>query len=387
MKINSASFFTLVTALAITVLMMPALSLAAGHIAPVGVTTRGASQLIVWYDETGSENVGFEGLSTFQITNSSTDTAVNIHVQIFADFDTSEGGDAELCREHDFNDTLTLMDTVMYRLSAINETDDDPGPPVAPFTSGNNSGLPIPIDLDGTRGFIVVTSVDTVTLPRQAISHNFLFGSIVTYYDNSTDSKAHSLEAMGREAVDVATGGLAPPGTLLDGANNALRILQPSTLYLSFDTESIEFDTEEGDQESANVVSISFEDVYSDPSGEYRATPSTVAWDPVGFDQFEVGTSCRHHDNTCFITMGINRNWDSEIDDNTGSSMGVDDFTDGSEDRLCPSQQIEGQEEDTAFIRIRVSGLSGLENHIGALALDGGENTTSAALASWMAAE
>ncbi len=50
-------------------------------IAPTGSTERQASQLVFWYDEDDSLN---ERTTFIQIANASTDTPVNIHVQIFA---------------------------------------------------------------------------------------------------------------------------------------------------------------------------------------------------------------------------------------------------------------------------------------------------------------
>ena len=218
--------------------IMPASVMAGGHIAPVGVTVEKASQLIVWYDQSvGNPNSeDLIGTTLLHVTNASIDTAVNIHVQIFADdiFDSTNR-----CREHDFNDTLTPSDTVLYVIGNLDLDDNlntmpnDPG--------GDNFGNPIQIDLDDTRGFIVITPVDTVTLPRQAIAHNHLFASVYIFSIEGLTSVdvdvigALAFNAMGREAVDFATGALAADGTLLDGINNGYRLLQPDLLSFAFE--------------------------------------------------------------------------------------------------------------------------------------------------------
>ena len=170
MKLKYRTQAFLFTFLMFAVLALPSIA-RAQHIAPNGVVNLGASQLVVWYDE--SQDITLEGWSHFQVTNGSNDTAVNIHVQIFAD-DVDDS--MNRCREHDFNDTLTPSDTVVYLLAHLNRDELSMSD-----TGGNNAGAAIPIDIDQTRGFIVVTAVDTVTLPRQAISHNYLFGSLRTF--------------------------------------------------------------------------------------------------------------------------------------------------------------------------------------------------------------
>ena len=364
MKINSASIFAFVADLAITVLMMPALSLAAGHIAPTGETEGHASQLIAWYDESSISTTALASVdaSFFQVTNASTDTSVNIHVQIFAD---AADDATDLCREHDFNDTLTPTDTVVYVIGDL----DSPilGPPP---TAGDNLHNPIAIDVDGTRGFIVVTAVDSVTLPRQAISHNYLFGSMVIF-EVSIDVPApyaHSTASMGRVAVDIATGAPAADGVVLDGVTNGLRLLQPSFLMFGFNDSTF-------DEVTSDVISIAFSDTYSDPNGEYRAEPATAVWDPFMFDQFENGTSCQQHVQTCFVSVAINDDWETDMNNNSGDS-------DFDEPRLCPSVSPTGHF-DSGWVKIAVSGISPLGNNLGVLGLDNGN----LAGASWMVGE
>ena len=124
------------------------------------------------------------------------------------------------------------------------------------------------------------------------------------------------------------------------------------------------------------MVSIAFSDNYSDPNGEYRAVSATAVWDPLMYDQFENATSCQQHINTCFVTVGLNEDWESVID-----------FTDSDygNPRLCPAVSLDnGLENDTGWVHIAVSGLSGLNNNIGLIELGDSDDSV---FADWMHAE
>lgn len=338
---------------AAAMLVLPAIASAAGHITPTGVTKKTASQLVAWYDESEDGNNSIEGYAFLQVTNLSTDTGVNIHVQIFADdiFDSSDR-----CREHDFNDTLTPTDTVLY---CFNQLDNDGDSDIE--CGGNNAGADIPINIRETRGFVVVTSVDSVTLPRQAISHNYLVGSMSIAIGSDADTVGlGSYNTMGRRAVDVATGADAPDGVVLDGVVNALQLLQPDLLFFGF-TDAFSFSSYE---ENSNIVSISFSDNYSDPNGEYRAEPATAVWDPLMYDQFERATSCQQHTFTCFSDIGLNDDWNTLIDAVSADPA----YTDV---RLCPAVSLDETDGlDSGWVEIAVSGLAGLQNSLGVASLN-----------------
>ena len=171
---------------------------------------------------------------------------------------------------------------------------------------------------------------------------------------------------MGRQAVDFATGALTTPGIVLDGITNGLRLLQPSELHFNFST-----DLAGSPPNFSEITSITFTDVYSDPSGEYRASPSTVVWDPFIFDEFEVGSSCQQHTNTCFVTHGVN-------DETTSATFPLD-----SDFLLCPASDVQ-----IGWVRMAVSGLSGLANNVGVTAfVQFGGFIGSGAGASWMIAK
>lgn len=328
----------------------------AGHLKADGVTEGFASQIIAWYDETQSNNV----FSLFQVTNASNDTAVTVHIQVFADDADSE----DRCREHDFTDTLTPNDTIVYVLGSLNEPFD--GCPTC-TRGGNNNHVPVPIDLDGTRGFIVATSVNQPTLPRRAISHNYLYGSMNVYIENPYDPVGFN--AMGREAIDLATGALLPQGTLLDGVVNGLRLLQPTQLRQAFNYINIE--------DESSVISIAFTDTYADVNGEYRAVPATAVWDALMYDQFEQATSCQQHVNTCYVSLGLNDDLDNFAPPFV--SMGDNDF------RLCPSVSFDDSQDTAGWFRIEVSGLGGNINNLGLFAVE--DPGALFGMGSWMVSE
>src|SRR3990172_8038577 len=136
-----------VLGLSVIVLMGLMITSNAQVIVPVGTTTRQSSQLIMWYDQVSD----LGRFSFIQVTNGSLDSDVTIHVQIFAsectDFNTVTfecDGQVFRCVEHDFNDFLTPGDTVVYDLSHIVD---------------NDHPSDVGIDVDNTKGFVVVTAV------------------------------------------------------------------------------------------------------------------------------------------------------------------------------------------------------------------------------------
>lgn len=355
MKIRDISTAVLFAA---AMIALPAIAGAAGHVVPTGVTTEPASQLIAWYDDSGDSGNDIDGFSFFQVTNLSADTGVNIHIQFFAD---DVGDDTDRCREHNFTDSLTPTDTVLYCLDQL-----DGNGNAFIECSGNNAGSPVAIDLRDTRGFVVVTAVNQVTLPRRAISHNYLVGTLTTFINFDTTQDSFAFNAMGRLAVDFTTGALAPAGVLLDGVTVGLAVLQPDFLFFGFN-DAI-------NDEDANIISIAFGDTYSDPNGEYRAESATAVWDPLYFDQSENATSCQQHINTCFVTVGLDDDLDNDIDE------GDADYGDT---RLCPASGVDGTGGgfDSLWVNIAVSGLSGLQNNVGIVMYDNDDGSN---MADWM---
>lgn len=335
LKGPSLVFMAAVMALA---LFVPAVSQASSHVRPSGITEGEASQIIAWYDESGTDPQN--GHSFFQITVGAASSGVNIHVQIYAQSANDPDGD---CREVNFNDSLTPGDTVLYALGGV----------------AANSGGAVPIGVGGTRGFIVVTPVDKLTIPRRAIAFNHMFGTmrITGADDMASDEVAHRVNAMGRPAVDFATGELLPDGTILDGVTTGFALLQPE--LLSFNYGGL------GSGDFASIVSIAFADNYSDSGGEYRAVPSTATWNPFIFNEFEGASSCRQHTNSCFVSLGLSSRFDSVAD--PGGAL------------LCP-----GGGSSVGWVKIAVSGLTGLDNALGVTGFVVFDGSFSLAGASWM---
>ena len=81
------------------------------------------------------------------------------------------------------------------------------------------------------------------------------------------------------------------------------------------------------------------------------------------FNQFEQGTSCQQHIQTCFVTTGLNSEWGTDI--GRLSSMSYDDVL------LCPAVDTNPGnifEFDAGWVKIAVSGLAGLDNNMGLFA-------------------
>src|SRR3990172_12624609 len=105
-------------------------------IVPTGTTTRQASQLIFWYDQTFTD---FGRFSFIQVTNAG-NVGVDIHVQIF------KSDDSATCVEFDFDDVLTANDTHIYDLFGIIK---------------NKDGSLVPHNFIDTKGFVVITPINS----------------------------------------------------------------------------------------------------------------------------------------------------------------------------------------------------------------------------------
>ncbi|MGH7800392.1 MAG: hypothetical protein ACREOW_07145 [Thermodesulfobacteriota bacterium] len=306
-------------------------------VVPVGKTEEQTSQLIFWYDQTED---AFGRFSFIQVTNASLDFGVNIHVQIFASDNPTPGNPvtARRCVEHDFNDFLTAGDEKTYDLSSL-------------------SG----INIDNTKGFVVVTAVDEPS--GEAISFWHLFGNSIIFDFNAQSE--YRLNAMGRQAKDFLTDDPAPEGETLDGIDLGLVLIQPDVLKFNFVTDNDEFTF-------ADVVSIAFKDNYnSGPFGGYAAERADATWTPLLFDLFEDGVSCNPIPQDCFFDIGIN---DVLIPANPLLDDGL---------VLCPGNDV-----FAGWARISVSGLDEdeLENELGVIGIIGWNKEFSGG-ASWMFAE
>jgi len=249
-------------------------SWAGGHIQPIGVTEEQSSQLIYWYNQDDAQ-----ADSILQVTNSS-NKPVDIQVQVFK---TANGdGRDSACDVRDFEDSLTGEDTHLYKMGDLVRNED-----MSPALGG---------DVDGTQGFVIITAIDENV---KAISWQHLFGSFdIRDNSGSTGRLAYRANAMGRDAVNVATGELTPEGDVLDGTTNALVLLQPSILKFNF-TRSPGF----ADNNFANIVFINFVDNYG---VEYKALPAASTYTRNRFDDDEVRESFGQRDIDCFLDFGLN---------------------------------------------------------------------------------
>ncbi|MCH8030145.1 MAG: hypothetical protein IH874_09495 [Candidatus Dadabacteria bacterium] len=309
------------------------------RIVPVGKTEEQSSQLILWYDNDTIDNDSF---SVIQVTNASIDTPVNVHVQIFASFQTGTTGDpltAVICAETDFNDFYTPNDTHEYDMNDITRND--------PLNETDVTDT-----LGDTKGFVVITPIDGPA-QRNAIAHQHMFGNSFVF--NALEGVV--INSMGRDAVSFSTGNVVADGTVLDGSSNGYVLIQPEILKFNFQNEL--------GIDEADVISIAFRDNYAGVFG-YVAEPADAVWTPLIFDEDENPISCSAIVQNCFFDIGLNE----EIDQANRLL---------NEQLLCP-----GNNTGVGWVKIAVSGLEGSENELGIISLS---DDTDEGYAVWMHAE
>jgi hypothetical protein len=308
-----------------------------------GTTTRQASQLVLWYDQVlHSGPLG--RFSFIQVTNGSSTTGVRIHVQFFRSFNSDFGNPATavLCDEREFNDFLTPNDTVIYDLFDIERNCDNP----PTCTSGGGSTN---IDVLNTKGFVVVTAVN---VSGEAISHQHLFGNSHVFDLNNVTM--HRLNAMGRDAVDFNSPfpiTVVSDGTVLDGVNAGLVLVQPETLKFNFEST---FTKSPFYPNLADIIGISFKDNYdAGQDGAYAAEPGSVTWEnPFIIDLFEHPKLCDNIVQDCFFDIGLNE------------EIGVANPLLHGEKEYCP-----GNFTKDGWARTEVVSYDGFENEFGIVAI------------------
>ncbi|MGI9533340.1 MAG: hypothetical protein ACR2NW_00170, partial [Thermodesulfobacteriota bacterium] len=242
---------------------------------PVGVTSRPSSQLILpFLNPTGNQSV-------VQVTNTSTSAATAIHVQIIR----SQGDLATgvRCEDRDFTDTLTPLDTHTYDLSLLFR---------------NIDGISTGISADGFEGFVVITPIASET-DLTALSFQNLIGTSFIDLLFADGDDLFLIEAMGRDAINLATGAILPNGTVLDGTTNGFVILQP---------EEITFDTalDSGGDLSA-LISIGIVDTYlPGPAPGYVTEGANYTLRYFFYDVDETINSCSTRDIFCYDHRNIN---------------------------------------------------------------------------------
>ena len=313
-----------------------------------GNAIEASSQIVYFYDLNDIE-------TAIHITNTNDTEGVWIHVQLFRSYDPDNDGttsNSVFCEERNFVDFLTPNDTHIYEIGDdnfvknIGETAAD---------SGDETTI---VDTDGTKGFIIITPVVSEA-DLSAKSFQYLFGS------SHGPERQFSLNAMGRDAVDLSTGEVLADDTVLDGVAGGFVLLQPEELLFDFESDS-----------DIDITGIVFSDVYGPPGLlGYAVQPADALWTSFVFDFKEDPTSCGMRMVDCFLTVGLNDDILQNNDEfRQGISGGDDllcagtsslDYPDDNDAVVCPNC---GDNIDfTGWVRIFISGLSDLENHLGVI--------------------
>ena len=312
-----------------------------------GTTDRHSSQLVLWYD---NDQITTDRATSIQITNASNTDSVWIHVQIFDSFDTdgdiTTTGDKVICHEFDFPDFLTPGDTHVYNLNTF---------PIIKNQgeTATAAGDTVFFDVRNTKGFVVITPVVSNS-DLTAISFQNLFGTSTIIDSGPFDLKSYRLNAMGRDAVDLITGDIAPDGTVLDGVTNGFVLIQPDELTFSFQNLS-GLPTIPDDK--VDIIGINFSDIYGPPGllGYSAAGGASTNWTSFLFDYRENVFSCGSRVNSCFFSIGLT----FDIGD---ANLLLDD------DVLCSSivlPGVPGSSTINGWSKIFILGLDGLENQFG----------------------
>ena len=325
----------------------------------IGNSAEQASQLVFYYDDTNGDD------TVLQLTNTNDTEGVWVHVQIFMSFDPSNGipgtepddgiANPVFCVERNFVDFFTPNDTHIYDLDVA----------MFPKNEGETAaaaGTATTIDADDTVGFVVVTPVVS-EVDFTAIAFKHLIGQSLD------DDEDIAQNAMGRDALDFATGELVADGTPLDGVNNGFLVIQPEEVFFLYAgnvpmaMDMTQFDT----------IGIVFVDNYGPPGLlGYTVTPGEVTWTAFVFDFRENPTSCGSVTVSCFLNRGLNDTLpQDEIELNSDN---IDGGPDGDQ-LLCAgttSPQYDPMDTLTPLIefdafgigRIFVSGFDDFENHL-----------------------
>ena len=259
-------------------------------IKPSGITDRPTSQLILWYDQ-DDELTGRS--SVIQVTNTSPTQEITIHVEIERSFQFSEidedYSDVTRCADVDFVDTLTPLDTHIYNFSNLF------------FNDGEELDF---IPVDDSKGFVVITPI--VGPPDfRAVSFPYLTGNSTIFETNLPSTRGFKLNAMGRDAVNLSTGEIAPDFTILDGVSNGFVLIQPEELSLNINNFSFSSGgtTLNG---TVDIIFLAFRDVYLPSPALYAADPSVNFVTPSLIDYNEEVNECEERGIECFDDIGLN---------------------------------------------------------------------------------
>jgi len=314
-----------------------------------GDVTEASSQLIYYFNEDLDRD---DICNDVQVTNTNDTQPVYIHVQIFRSFD-PDGPEnpipPTICDERDFIDLLTPNDTHVYALDEpgfsknIGETEG---------TAGESTSIDL-LDPVPARGFIVITPVVSES-DLTAISFPHLIGSTNAITGVNDFFTGYKFNAMGRNAVDFATGEELADNAVLDGVTNGFEWIQPGEL---------DFNYQGGLEEPCNIVAgFTFKDNYGQAGLlGYQVLPGDALWTTFKFDYKEDPTSCGNRQISCFTSAGLD---DSNLHHDFNFGPVTDTLCAGT---ITPEQPgIASITPGVGWFRIFVNGLDDYENQVAA---------------------
>jgi len=232
------------------------------------------SQLIGFISQVGGRN------TKIQVTNHHT-TAVTIHATVHYN---------NCSLDVDFFDTFTQGDTHVYDFSSL-------------FF---NTGTPIPINLTGQEGVIVITPVANLSTDPRAIHFPFLDGRIKM--SDSTNNIDYGVSLWKRSASSTGCTSTNSAGfKILDGTGGTCRFLPADSFGLTQIEMTKGFSTIPLSNASrADVILLSISDNYT--ISDYEPIPGVANFSEIGiYDLDENFLSCAPLSNTCYQRLGINQ--------------------------------------------------------------------------------
>jgi hypothetical protein len=175
----------------------------------------------------------------------------------------------------------------------------------------NDFGGACPIDTD-RDGLLILTPVVSGQDNADAIAFNNIHGVVNMTTDAPSDcwddngqsvSFAYRYNAVGRLAVNLASGAPLADGTVLDGAATGLETILPSELMYHYNSEF----AEGTGAVYADLILVAISDDYTIPN-EYKAVDGTSANFSVNniVDDDELSISCGDRSFSCIEVVGIN---------------------------------------------------------------------------------
>jgi len=252
------------------------------QVVSTGTTEEPAGQIIAPFLE--EDDAGDVSRHThIQVTNTSSDP-VTVHVQIL--YDSSD------CTELNFFDTFTPQDTHVYSLDSTLAFNGAAGGP--PFSG------------EGDNGIVVITPVVGAADPTP-VAFNHLHAVVNIFnsgvLDGDSIDTTYRFNAMGRQAVNLATGNQSAEGTVLDGVVAGFERIVPAEIFYHYNS-----DFGFGAPVFSDLIFVAISDDYFGGVGNYKAVTGTSSLFSVEnvVDADETSISCGDVDFSCIDIVGIN---------------------------------------------------------------------------------